>query len=263
MEKPELYSLLKQFNAIGGMAEIGQPGFCLLMALWQKSNELNWANQFAMTNTELLYRSGYNSEKALIEKRNRMMQLGYFKYVSPKNRRSCGMYHLNFDLVDNYFLKHSSEESIPESSDRNSEVSSEVNSDRNSEGNSGVNTNKTKRTKPIKKYIYSPVHMELAQFLLEKIRENKPDYKDPNLESWADTFRLMMEADNRSTDIIRQVIVWCQKDDFWRCNILSAGKLREKFDALELKMNQRKTSPPNAQQSGLNYLKQKIHGNGG
>lgn len=99
MEKPDLYSLLKQFSVIGGMAEIGQPGFCLLMALWQKSNELNWANQFTMTNTELLYRSGYASEAAMIAKRNTLKQLGYLDYIPPKKSRSCGTYVLNFDLI--------------------------------------------------------------------------------------------------------------------------------------------------------------------
>lgn len=147
--KPDLYSLLKQFNAIGGMAEIGQSGFCLLMALWQKSNELNWANQFAMTNTELLYRSGYNSEKAMIEKRNRMMQLGYFKYIPSKNRRRCGTYILNFNLLD-YFLKHSNKESIPNSNNRNSEGNSEGNSDRNSEVSIPHNINKPNKTKQTK-----------------------------------------------------------------------------------------------------------------
>jgi len=148
-KKPDLYSLLKQFNAIGGMAEIGQSGFCLLMALWLKSNELNWANQFAMTNTELLYRSGYSSEKAMIEKRNRMMQLGYFRYIPPKNRRSCGTYILNFNLLD-YFLKHSNIESISNSNNRNSDRNSEGNSEGNSEVSIPHNINKLNKTKQTK-----------------------------------------------------------------------------------------------------------------
>ena len=37
----DLYSLLKQFNAIGGMVETGQAGFCMLMVLWQKAMNLN------------------------------------------------------------------------------------------------------------------------------------------------------------------------------------------------------------------------------
>jgi hypothetical protein len=116
MEKPDLYSLLKQFGIIGGMAEIGQSGFCLLMALWLKSNELNWSNRFTMTNTELLYRSGYASEGAMINKRNALKQLGYLDYIPPKKSRSCGTYVLNFELTksrfdnaDDYFKRSHSE----------------------------------------------------------------------------------------------------------------------------------------------------------
>ena len=71
----DLYFLLKQFNAIGGMAETGQSGFCLLMALWQKTNELNWKNIFSISDIELLYRAGFNSEKTLINVRNKLSHL--------------------------------------------------------------------------------------------------------------------------------------------------------------------------------------------
>lgn len=156
MNKPDLYSLLKQFAAIGGMAEIGQPGFCLLMALWQKANELNWVSQFAMTNTELLYRSGYNSEKAMIAKRNQLTQLGYFKYTPPKNRRRCGTYTMNYNLLD-YFLKHSSEnsisESIPESRNGNSAESSvdNIKNDLSSKSVSLSNSSSFSKTRSSKK----------------------------------------------------------------------------------------------------------------
>jgi len=138
----DLYSLLKQFNTIGGMVEIGQSGFCLLMALWQKSNELNWASQFSMTNTELMFRSGYNSEKSMIDKRLKMSQQGYFKYTSPTNRKYCGTYTINFDLVD-YFLKHSSRNSSKHSINVSSEVHSEVHSEVSSE----LHINKLNQTK--------------------------------------------------------------------------------------------------------------------
>lgn len=192
MEKADLYSLLKQFNAIGGMAEIGQSGFCLLMALWQKANELNWTNQFTMTNVELLYRSGYNSEKALNEKRQKLVSLGYFKYVPPKNRRSCGTYIMNYNLVENRFLKYSIKESSEESNQHsnesgskegnkvNSGVGSEVHSEVHSEVGSDHHINKPNQTKQNKTkesvIITSPKQtflefVELTQEEHEKLNE--------------------------------------------------------------------------------------------
>jgi len=72
--------------------------------------------------------------------------------------------------------------------------------------------------------------------LLSYIRGNNPKCKEPNLQNWAKIIDLMIRRDNRSIVDIREVIAWCQKDSFWMSNILSAKKLREKFDQLILKM---------------------------
>lgn len=144
--RPDLYSLLKQLNAIGGMGEIGQSGFCLLMALWQRANELNWTDQFTMTNAELLYKAGFNTEKTLIEKRNRLSQLGYFTYIAPKNRKQCGTYLMNYNLLDRFSCSevssnYSTEVSRKVSSEVNNPLScSQVSRNVNSEVNSGVNS---------------------------------------------------------------------------------------------------------------------------
>ncbi|HRC81360.1 MAG TPA: hypothetical protein PLF27_08230, partial [Sedimentibacter sp.] len=43
---------------------------------------------------------------------------------------------------------------------------------------------------------------------------------------------LMMRIDCRSPDEIRQLIDWSHRNPFWKANILSPGKLREKWDTL-------------------------------
>jgi hypothetical protein len=88
-----------------------------------------------------------------------------------------------------------------------------------------------------KKYHFDQDHLALAERLKRRILENKADAKVPAaLDQWADTIRLMMERDEREYGKIVAVIDWCQQDNFWRQNILSVSKLREKFDQLELKM---------------------------
>jgi len=81
-------------------------------------------------------------------------------------------------------------------------------------------------------YDEDSVHFKLALRLYERILENNPDHKKPNLQKWADDIRLMMERDNRTEEQISFLIDWCQQDSFWKRNILSTGKLREKFDQL-------------------------------
>jgi len=76
----------------------------------------------------------------------------------------------------------------------------------------------------------------LAELLLSLILARKPDFKKPNLQGWAKDIDRMIRLDKRTPEQIEAVIRWCQQDLFWQSNILSAAKLREKFDQLELRM---------------------------
>ena len=61
-----------------------------------------------------------------------------------------------------------------------------------------------------------------------------PPEKKPNIEKWASEIRLMHEQDKRDLKTIREVFIWANSDSFWRANILSPAKLREKFDQLTI-----------------------------
>lgn len=76
----------------------------------------------------------------------------------------------------------------------------------------------------------------LALELFKGIRENEPNFKEPNLQKWADDMRLMLERDNRTEKQIAYLINWCQKDSFWKSNILSPAKLRKQYDQLVIKI---------------------------
>ncbi|PHC44620.1 hypothetical protein COF09_05490 [Bacillus toyonensis] len=91
-----------------------------------------------------------------------------------------------------------------------------------------------------------------AKYLFELIKGNNPKQKEPNFDNWANEFRLMRERDNREPQEIKDVIDWCQADPFWRGNILSPKKLREKFDQLTIQMNSKKGAKNNAESSGSN-----------
>lgn len=87
-----------------------------------------------------------------------------------------------------------------------------------------------------KTYDEKSIPYQLALRLLNNIRENNPGFKEPNLQKWSDDFRLMIERDNRLPEEINTVIDWCQKDSFWKTNILSPSKLRKQYDQLVLKI---------------------------
>ena len=91
-----------------------------------------------------------------------------------------------------------------------------------------------------KKYHPDDIEFRLSSFLLGEIRRRKSDYREPNLQKWAVHIDRMIRLDKRKPEKIKQVILWCQLDDFWQNNILSTEKLRKHFDRLELQMTKKK-----------------------
>jgi hypothetical protein len=101
-----------------------------------------------------------------------------------------------------------------------------------------------KEKKSNTKFNYEPEHMELAELLYSEILKNNPNHKKPDLKSWANSFRLMMERDKRTFENLKIIIQWCQADSFWYANILSADKLRKQYDQLYSKMQQQNSLKP-------------------
>lgn len=66
--------------------------------------------------------------------------------------------------------------------------------------------------------------------------------KKANLQSWADDFRKLIEIDGMNKRLAKDVMDWVTQDSFWKTNILSAKKLREKFGELAIKMNASQSS---------------------
>jgi len=111
----------------------------------------------------------------------------------------------------------------------------------------GVKSNLNRGTQKKKEIIQkklkeSPAYI-LSELLLNKIKENNPEYKNPNLSTWSTHIDKMIRIDKRKPDKIEEVIEWCQQDNFWYKNILSTEKLRKQYD--QLVMNMGKTSKPN------------------
>lgn len=110
------------------------------------------------------------------------------------------------------------------------------------------NDNNDNKKEPSRKRVYdeSSIHFKLANRLYQKILVNNPNHKKPNLQNWANDVRLMMERDKRNEEQITYLIDWCQSNEFWKSNILSISKLREKYDQLviQIKSNRGKTAVP-------------------
>lgn len=86
---------------------------------------------------------------------------------------------------------------------------------------------------------FSSSDSQVAQKIWLGVLDVCPNRKPPMMGKWADTVRLMVERDGHSHQEILDLFAWVNKDSFWRVNILSPGKLREKWDQLQARRNQK------------------------
>ena len=109
-------------------------------------------------------------------------------------------------------------------------TSGNVTTNNNTINNNTINNNikSTSRSK----LKFETHHLKLAELLYKQIKNNLPNYKEPELEKWANEFRLMMERDKRDGEEIQDLIIKTQNDNFWKKNILSPSKLRKQYDRL-------------------------------
>lgn len=82
---------------------------------------------------------------------------------------------------------------------------------------------------------------QLAIRLRERILANLPDARVPRptpegMSSWCKQMDYILRLDKRAPEDVARVIDWCQSDSFWRANIMSPKKLREKWETLVLQM---------------------------
>lgn len=99
--------------------------------------------------------------------------------------------------------------------------------------------------------------LRLCGLLADLMVENGCRRPSVTKTGWLEPMRLLIEKDGIEPDRVERAIRWCQRDEFWRANILSPKKLREKFDTLRL-ARQRELQRPgtvgNIQDAGSDYL---------
>lgn len=110
--------------------------------------------------------------------------------------------------------------------------------------NNNVNNANKKNRSQKQVYDDSSIYYQLACFFLEQIRGNNQDYKTPNLQTWSNDIRKMMEMDKRTEEQVRYLMKWVQQDEFEMVNVLSPSKLRSRFDQLVLKVKRQKSVTP-------------------
>jgi len=101
--------------------------------------------------------------------------------------------------------------------------------------NSNSNSNSNYKNTSAKKF--TDEDLSTATWMYDQILIVNPEHKTPDLEKWADEIRLM--RDKRTPQQIRSLFAWANQDNFWRSNILSPGKLRQKWDQLTIRAQEK------------------------
>lgn len=131
---------------------------------------------------------------------------------------------VNWELYQIDLIKHNK--------DTSKEVTNNQQRD-NKEVTPNNNDNKDKNDKKdTKEYSPTSIEYQLSEILFKYIKQNNPKAKEPNFQTWAKTFDLILRVDKREPEEIKKVIAWCQNDNFWFKNILSPEKLRKQYDRL-------------------------------
>lgn len=88
-----------------------------------------------------------------------------------------------------------------------------------------------------------PEVVALCDLLADLIEANGS--KRPTVTAkWHDAARLMLDRDGRDHKQAARLIRWTQSSDFWRSNVLSMGKFREKYDTIRLQSERGRTVTP-------------------
>jgi hypothetical protein len=86
-------------------------------------------------------------------------------------------------------------------------------------------------------------YLEIALSFQELFRANLTEAKASTATvekakgSWIDDIRMMVEIDKVKIEDLREIFKFLKKDQFWKQNILSTKKLREKYPQLKMKIN--------------------------
>mgnify|MGYP003308439938 CR=1 FL=1 len=95
-----------------------------------------------------------------------------------------------------------------------------------------------------KENIPTDFEIKCVDYLIQSVLSDFPNQKVPvtefEKEKWTVHIRRMIEIDKLAPEDIWNTLIWTMKDAFWRTNIRSTKKFREKYQTLYLQSKQKK-----------------------
>lgn len=76
----------------------------------------------------------------------------------------------------------------------------------------------------------------LVKIFFSSLQKLNPNLREPDFKRWARELDKLLSIDKVPKERIEKVLAWLPTNPFWAKNVLSAAKLREKFERLETEM---------------------------
>lgn len=218
---------------------IGQDAVLLIIHIAHTEDAARYQGPVRFWNSQLNETLGFCSPKSLNNARAKAVEAGWLQY-QRKNIKAVGEY---FTVIPPSVSKFTDE---PIEQDDSFQVRNEsisihskygTNPGMNPGTNPGMNDDLLSNPVPVPKkvnasLVFSDEDIQTANWMFKLIQGINPGHKTPSFEKWASDIRLMRERDSRSDPEIRRLFAAANRDSFWQKNILSPGKLREKWDKL-------------------------------
>ncbi|NTQ83750.1 hypothetical protein HQ887_02725 [Enterococcus faecium] len=142
---------------------------------------------------------------------------------------------VNYD----FYQRYESKETTQKRQQNDAEASQKHTNNNDKTMNNNDNNNNPRNSRKTREYADDDPNKKLAILLLKLIRKNR-SLKEPDLNKWANTIRLTIEADKRTGKEVQDMIVWATNHDFWSTVISSPTSLRKNFDTMVGQKNKRK-----------------------
>ena len=205
--------------------------YCYLVDLWNRlgqKNEFGLPTQMTM---EVLGIGSYNTYKKALDS---LIEFGFVMIVSDSiNQHQSKIVALsNFDKATDKALDKATIKATDEAPDT---IYKPINQGTKKPINQDDEVSFSK---------FSPEIRNLSKLLFSLMLKNNDNAKQPNFNSWDGHIDKLHRIDGYKINQIREVINWCQNDDFWKSNILSAEKLRKQFARLAIQCKSHKDKTP-------------------
>lgn len=95
-----------------------------------------------------------------------------------------------------------------------------------------------------KRYSDDSFEIKCVSYLIKSIKDEMPNAKVPSsdeqIDKWCDNIEKMVRLDKRTQDDIYNTLVFARTNSFWKVNIRSTSKFREKYETLYLQSKSKK-----------------------